>query len=259
MQKKYDFGYIGQEVQEQEELWKNPQKKLLYVTDEAETYQILKAQGCYVVPYLHEKNRGESFPQAKYAIEDLEEVDLPSMERIYRRLAGLPWTICETRRCRIRETVESDLDSFYAIYQAAAVARYMEKLSPEREKAIANIRAYRENIYSFYGYGIWTVLEKKSGEIIGRAGLGVREGAAEPELGYVIGALWQRQGYACEVCRAVLEVAHKELELTAVQALVQPDNTASAGLCRKLGLNLVGEERLEDGRIYDRYLIKFDK
>lgn len=263
----YDFRYLYQ-ISDERHMWWIEQERVLreavnadadtslYVTDDAAEYAALKAQKKYVVPHLHEKNRGEQFPDAGYAVEKLEEIGLKDLESIYRRMAGLPWDICETERCRIRETVESDWDSFHEIYQEETVSRYMEKLPDDREKGIARIKDYRRYIYGFYGYGVWTVMDKRSGRTIGRAGLSEREECHLPDLGFVIGKPWQRQGYAYEVCRAVLEYAGDELGMKEVQAFVQPLNTASAMLCRKLGFRWVDQKILADGICYDRYLLQ---
>ena len=192
-----------------------PWEGVLYVTDLGEVYAALRKRGCFVLPYLHEKNRNESFPGAFYAVERLEEMDHESFDLAYRRLAGLPWDILETKRLTVRETTVGDVESAY-------------------------IRDYIKKVYAFYGYGMWTVTEKKSGEIIGRAGISWREGYDLPELGFVIGVPWQRQGYAYEVCRAILDYAWKELGIGQVQALVMEGNEKSAKLCAKLGFSRMG-------------------
>ena len=82
---------------------------------------------------------------------------------------------------------------------------------------------------------MWTVLEKSSGRVIGRAGITWQEGFDLPELGFVFGVPWQRQGYAYEVCSAVLDYAREELMMSQVQALVMEGNRKSVALCEKLG------------------------
>ena len=159
----------------------------LYITDQAQVYEALQRQGCYVLPYLHENNRGESFPGALYAVEKLEEMDEESFDLAYRRLAGLPWNILTTGRCAVRETTVEDVDSFYRIYAEPSITEYMENLFADRDEEAAYIKDYIEKVYTFYGYGMWTVLEKKSGEVIGRAGITWREGYDLPELGFEIG------------------------------------------------------------------------
>ncbi|MDE7257695.1 MAG: GNAT family N-acetyltransferase, partial [Lachnospiraceae bacterium] len=173
----------------------------LYITDSEETYRLMRQRGRYVLPYRHENNKNADFTGALYVIEQIEEVDYETVDLAYRRLAGLPWEILRTKRCIIRETTEADVDSFYNIYAEPEITRYMEDLYEDREEELAYVAEYREKMYGFYGYGMWTVLTKE-GTVIGRAGISWREGFDLPELGFVIGVPWQGQGYAYEVCRA---------------------------------------------------------
>lgn len=231
--------------------WEQP----LYITDEVEVYASLREQGFYVLPYLNENNRGESFPGALYAVEKLEEMDEKSFDLAYCRLAGLPWNILATGRCAVRETTVEDVDSFYRIYAEPSITEYMENLFEDRDEEIAYIKDYGEKVYAFYGYGMWTVLEKESGEVIGRAGITWREGYDLPELGFVFGVPWQGRGYAYEVCGAILAYARDELLMERVQALVRPGNERSLRLCEKLGFVPAGETVL-DGERYVLLVVK---
>lgn len=207
---------------------------ILYITDLEAGYHALKQRGEYVLPYRHERNAEADFTGALYVIEQIEDVDFETIDMAYRRLAGLPWEILTTKRCVIRETTEEDVDSFYNIYAEPEITEYMEDLYADRDEEIAYVKDYREKMYSFYGYGMWTVL-MKDGTVIGRAGISWHEGFDLPELGFVIGVPWQRQGYAYEVCSAILAYAYEELGFTQIQALVMEGNEKSAALCRKLG------------------------
>lgn len=226
-------------------------EETLYITDCALCRKKLYAENFPVIVYLHEENREEDFSHAEYAIENLSEIEYKSLELAYLRLTGQPWTITETKRCLIRETIPEDVDSFYEIYKEPSITEYMENLYADREEEIAYIHDYMKNVYGFYGYGMWTVLEKESGEIIGRAGISLRDGCDIPELGFVIGVPWQRQGYACEVCQAVLAYGRKELEFRQFQALIMKGNEKSKSLCEKLGFTFWEEVEI-DGMMYER-------
>lgn len=220
----------------------------LYITDSSVQYRIWRQQGKYVLPYRHQWNQEEIFTGAEYMIERLEEVDYEVVDMAYRRLAGIPWEILKTERCIVRETVVEDVDSLYDIYEEPAITEYMEDLYADRDEEIAYIKDYRRRMYGFYGYGIWTVQSRQGGQVIGRAGISWREEFDVPELGFVIGVPWQRQGYAYEVCSAILQYAWKEIGFQQIQALVMEHNEKSAALCRKLGFEEEGITVLEDVR-----------
>ncbi|MBP1585448.1 MAG: GNAT family N-acetyltransferase, partial [Lachnospiraceae bacterium] len=176
----------------------------------------------------------------KYVLEgegefDPEYFDEDYLEKIYRRLLRIPWDILETDRCVIRETTVSDLDAFYEIYSDPGITRFMEDLMErsEEEKYTEN---YRDLIYGIYGHGIWTVILRETGEVIGRAGLDERAGFTTPELGFMIGTKWQRRGLALEVCEGILRWAAEE-GMDNVMSLTEKENTASVSLLEKLGFS----------------------
>ena len=220
----------------------------LYITDSSMQYRIWQRYGKYILPYRHQWNQEDVFNGAEYMIERLEEVDYEVVDMAYRRLAGIPWEIFKTERCIVRETIVEDVDSLYGIYGEPAITQYMEDLYEDRDEEIAYIRDYRRRMYGFYGYGIWSILSRQDGQVIGRAGISWREEFDVPELGFVIGVPWQRQGYAYEVCSAILQYAWKEIGFKQIQALVMEHNEKSAALCRKLGFEDNGITVLENVR-----------
>lgn len=211
-------------------------KDCLWMTDVSELNNVLWEENHPVLAFLHEKNCNQDFSNVIYACEKPWELDAVYMDRVYRRYQRIPWDILETDRCLVRETTPEDAEDFYKIYSVPSITRYTEGLFPQIEQEKQYINDYIDKIYSFYDFGVWTILKKDTEEIIGRAGFSYREGFEEPEIGYVIGEPWQRQGYAEEVCRAILEYGRQELEFTRVQAFIRPENKASLALCHKLGM-----------------------
>ncbi|MDO4303410.1 MAG: GNAT family N-acetyltransferase, partial [Bacillota bacterium] len=228
----------------------------LIVTDNSSVFNLLHGQGYYVIALYHKKNRQQTFQDARYAVENLSELEYRSYEEAFQRLAGLPWSILETNRLKVRESTVFDVEEFYRIYSDPSITYYMEDLFPEKEQEIAYMKAYVDQIYGFYGYGLWTVILKETGKIIGRAGLSVREGYELPELGFVIDVEHQRQGYAFEVCSAILGYAKSELEFEAVQALADENNVASVHLLEKLGFVFDRNVIISD-RHYKLFIKKF--
>jgi len=219
---------------------------VLYVTDEAATAEMLKQQGEAVLIYLHPGNEEQNFSSFLFAVEDPENLEPEYVERVYRRLKGLPWNILRTARCLVRETIPEDVEDFYRIYSHPSITKYMESLYPEVEQEKQYVQEYIEKIYTFYGYGVWTIVEQESGAVIGRAGFSFREGYEKPELGFVIGVPWQRKGYAWEVCRAILHYGWTALEFDEVWVFVDPQNLPSLKLCQKLGFRNKEKVVLQD-------------
>lgn len=227
----------------------------LYITDNPVYHKFLADNKLPVIVYLHDGNKELNFSYAEYAIENIEEIEYESLELGYLRLTGQPWTILETNRCIVRESTVEDVDSFYEIYKEPSITKYMENLYQDRAEEAAYIQDYIKKVYSFYGYGMWTILEKSSHKVIGRAGINWREGYDIPELGFVIAVPFQRKGFAYEVCDAILQYGNKELGFNAFQVLIMEGNEISKSLCEKLGFKY--EETIEyDGAVYFRMVLR---
>ncbi len=230
---------------------------VLYLTDCDQTAVRLASAGLPVCGCLTEENSRNSFAGLRYLTQGMADLDREYLEYVYRRLHQLPLWILETARCKVRETTVEDVDAFYRIYTEPSITRYMEDLFTQRENEIKYTIQYRKNIYEFYDFGIWTILLKETNEVIGRAGFTMREGFANPELGFLIGVPWQRQGLAREVCEAILEYGRREHDFLQVYALTEPENTASIKLLEGLGFMLQGEYT-EHNIKYNKYIKVFD-
>ena len=207
----------------------------LFFADSRETEDILQKVHAYVVGYEHERNQGVPLSATEYVFSDIEDLSADDIFYVWNRVTGQPCDVLETEHLLVRETTVEDVDTFYELYRDSEITEYMEPLflDPEEERAYQAM--YIRNIYGLYGYGVWTVIEKESGGIVGRAGVAPREGCEEPELGFVIGREWQRKGYAYEVCKAILDYMKTAFSIDRVIAVVHQDNQASIGLCEKLG------------------------
>lgn len=235
----------------------------LWITDSSARGRELLTEGKAVLIWLHEGNRSQDFSAFRYACDNPAELDRDYLEGVYRRYRGIPWDILETERCLVRETTVADVEEFYRIYSEPTITEFMEPLYDDSEKERAYARDYIDKVYAFYGFGIWTVLAKPkicrdvSGaegepcfggtepEVIGRAGICYREGYDDPEIGFLIAADKQGQGYASEVCRAIMQYGHEELGFKRILAFVQPANKASLNVCEKLGMSRLGQTQLQ--------------
>lgn len=218
-----------------------PGEGMLVISDDSKQVKRLLDAGYYVSGFYHEKNKNEMFEGASYAVSDVEELTIRSYDEVYRRLAGIPWDILETERLLVRESTVEDVTDFYRIYSEPSITEYMDDLFENPDEERAYMKDYINHMYGFYGFGMWTVIEKAENGIIGRAGLNIREGYELPELGFVIEKEYQRKGYAKEICNAILSYAKEELGFDRVQALVEENNEPSLRLLTSLGFIYLNE------------------
>lgn len=207
-------------------------------------------------PAVKEINGSDACSCTDMWAEGFEEIDFAFLNRVYKRHHGLPWTILATKRCVIKEFSMEYLDALFELYAGEGMTDYMEPLYPyEQEKEYEE--TYIKNMYEFNGFGMWIVCDKQTGKLIGRAGVECREELeGEMELGYAIGVPYQRQGYATEVCEAILKYVHTELQQPSICCLIEEGNTVSEHFAKKLGFSFEKKMNI-DGKIMKKYCCVF--
>ena len=113
---------------------------------------------------------GEPQCGTRYAVESLAELDIEYLERVRRRYNHIPWDIGETDRCLIRELSLSDLPELYELYDKPGMTDFVEPLY-DYETELEYQKAYIENMYGFYEYGMWLVFSRETGKLIAGQGL----------------------------------------------------------------------------------------
>lgn len=209
------------------------------ISDEEEALSFAYAKGRAVIGLWNRGRENQSFGPADYVVEDLDNADSSFLERVVRRRYGLPWIIGETKRLLIREFTGKDIGM---LPLNEALSRE-DRIFYEEEA----LNRYISCQYGFYEYGIWALVEKKSGKIIGKAGITNLEDNGEPwlaevlkknntpvELGYHIFSLYQRQGYGLEACARILSYGSEQIS-PKVYARIEGHNLASKRLAARLG------------------------
>ncbi len=139
--------------------------------------------------------------------------------------------VCETKRCIIRELSMDDMEALFKLYSYPGMTDHMEGLLPWDEECEYQ-QAYIKYMYGFYGYGLWLCFDRVSNELIARAGLENRildDGTNDIELGYAVGTPFWNQGYATEICKAILDVSPDYIYDEPIYAFIKPANEASIG------------------------------
>lgn len=166
------------------------------------------------------------------------------------RKSGQPVEIARTKRLLIRETILKDVPELYQIWQHPSVKAYVQPMQPTLEEETDFMAAYIRHAYSFYDFGLWSVLELESKEVIGRIGLSVSEHLEDAiELGYMIAPKCQRKGYAIESGKAVLNYALQVLDLPEIHLLSDIENVASVKAARALGFVECEEKYIQHRKV----------
>lgn len=240
-----------------EESGLNPKNGLLLAASDTSLF-LAKELPIATVAFFNPGITGQTYENAQILVEGFEEVDFYFLERIYNRKHGIPWRVIDTERCYLREMTLADLDGLYELYAGKDMTKYMEPLYADRNEEYEYAKAYIDNQYYYYGYGMWLVFEQATEKLIGRAGLDNREidGKVELEMGYAIAADRHRQGYGTEVCLGIIRYAREFLDFPRLNCFVERGNEASAHLLLKLGFSWVEERKLE-GKQMQRFCLEF--
>ena len=89
------------------------------------------------------------------------------------------------------------------------------------------------------GYSFLSVIEKASGDWVGRVGPWNPEGWPEPEIGWTITRKHWRKGYASEASQVCMDYAFNVLAWPRIVHTIAMDNMASIKTAEKLGSRLL--------------------
>lgn len=89
-----------------------------------------------------------------------------------------------------------------------------------------------------HGYGLFTIVHRGDGVIIGDCGLEHMDldGSAEIELGYDVRSDYWGRGLATEAAAAVRDHAFGVLGVERLVSIIRPDNRASVRVAEKIGM-----------------------
>ena len=145
----------------------------------------------------------------------------------------------ETDRLYMRRFRTNDLDVFSQILGQDEVGQWLPRgrgyTKDEVEKFLDNVAKHWQE----KGYGIWAVIEKESGKIIGHCGLNYVKQNDEVEVLYGFGKEYWGLGYATEAAKAALSFGFEKIGLDRIVAFAKIDNIASRRVIEKIGLKYI--------------------
>ena len=145
--------------------------------------------------------------------------------------------IIETDRLFLREMNMDDFDALYKVLGDREIMQhYPYTFDGERVKAWIERNMNR---YKDYGFGLWAVCLKDTGEMIGDCGMTFQniDGETLPEIGYHFRADMQRKGYAKEAAAAVRDWAFKNTSFKALYSYCKHTNVPSMKTAESIGMH----------------------
>ncbi len=139
----------------------------------------------------------------------------------------------ETERLLLRGFVPNDLDAYASMCADPEVTRYLG--GPVDRGAAWRSMALYLGHWQLRGYGQWALVERSTGEFVGRAGLWEPLGWPGLEVGWALARPHWGRGLATEAARAALAHAFTAVGVDHVISLIDPRNAPSIGVAERLG------------------------
>lgn len=135
--------------------------------------------------------------------------------------------VIETERLFLREMTESDFEALNKVLADSDIMRHYPYAFDETR--VRNWIQRNIDRYQVFGFGLWAVCLKETGELIGDCGLTMQliNGQIKPEIGYHIRADKQRKGYAKEAATAVRDWTFHNTPFNVIYSYMKYTNTPS--------------------------------
>ena len=144
--------------------------------------------------------------------------------------------ILETERLYLRELNGNDFDALCEILQDdETMYAYEGAFNDAEAREWLNRQIER---YCKWGFGLWAVILKSNGKLIGQCGLTLQQwkGGEVLEIGYLFNRAYWHNGYAIESAKACKKDAFEVLQADEVCSIIRDTNIASQNVALKNGM-----------------------
>lgn len=153
--------------------------------------------------------------------------------------------ILETERLLLRELTVTDAPFIVELLNTPSFLRFIgDRGVRTTEDAVRYIQDGPVSSYKQNGFGLWLVVLKEKGILVGMCGLIRRAALENVDIGFALLPAYEGKGIGYEAAAATLRYGLQDLDLQKIVAIVDPANVASVGLLRKLGMQPEGTVRM---------------
>lgn len=209
---------------------------ILIVSDCKEILSFGKTMNVPCVGYMSDRE----FLPVSHCFESFENLSYSYFVNIWKRFYHFPITISNTKNLKIREFTAEDIPAVFSLHQDVHNTRFLFQQENDYTNFYEKYYAYIKEVYPFYDYGLWAVVHKETGKLIGEFGLqsNVIDNQEEIELGYLLHPSFQGKGLATEAIRSIFRYAKAKLGFQRIVAIIHPNNTPSLQTALRCGMHL---------------------
>ena len=161
----------------------------------------------------------------------------------------------ETERLILREYTQDDFDALYEILSDEQTMKHYPK--PYDKKGVQCWIDWSLDNYQKYGFGLWAIVLKETGEFIGDCGITIQDidGELLPEIGYHINKKFWRKGFAKEAAKAVRDWGFLNTQYDIIYSYMKYTNVGSYSTAIANGMQKVKEYPDPKNTIFYAYAI----
>ncbi|MEK6521655.1 GNAT family N-acetyltransferase [Bacillus thuringiensis] len=155
-----------------------------------------------------------------------------------------------TDRLYMRRISLEDIDNIYNIVKKDTVGQWLAaSRGMTKEEAKIYVEKFVDH-WNQYGFGVWAVLNKLTGEIIGHCGLRyVDQKEEDIEIMYLLDPPSWGRGYATEAAKASIQYATKSMEIKKLIARIKITNDKSKKVLETLGFQFVYDKDYQEKKL----------
>lgn len=161
-----------------------------------------------------------------------------------------PFPDLETDRLHLRRVNAGDVKEILMLRSNPETMQYIPRpLLKTDEEALEHIAMIDQKIEANEGLN-WAITLKESPQLIGIIGhYRIKPEHYRAEIGYMLLPAYHNKGYVTEAVKATIQYGFEKLKLHSIEAIIAPENYASAKVLEKNGF--VKEAHFKDYEFYD--------
>ena len=158
--------------------------------------------------------------------------------------------ILETKRLSLQQVSIDNAEFILALLNEPS---FIRNIGDRGVRTLDDARAYILDrlvaSYEKFGFGMYLVVLKETGELTGLCGLVKRDGLDDVDIGYAFLPKYWFKGYATEATLAVKEYAKNSIGLERIVGITDPANQGSIRVLEKIGLRFEKMVKLSEDDI----------